>query len=47
MYRISLESSLFTGKSKLEQHRMVNEVLEEEIKTIHGLNIKTSIPKPQ
>ena len=45
MYKMSIESPLFEGKSKLQQHRMVNEILEEELKSIHGLNIKTLTPK--
>lgn len=45
MYKLSVESPIFEGKSKLEQHRMVNEVLKEDIKQIHGLNIKTTTPK--
>jgi len=47
MYRLSVESPLFLGKSKIQQHRMVNEALVDEIKSMHGLNIKTSIPKTE
>ena len=47
MYRMTVESPLFAGKSKIQQHRMVNEALAAEIKSMHGLNIKTSIPKTE
>jgi stress-induced morphogen len=45
MYNVQIESTLFQGKSKIEQHRMVNAVLEEELKGAHGFNLKTLIKK--
>ena len=41
MYRIELTSSKFKGQSILQQHRMVNELLKEEIKQMHGITLKT------
>ncbi|KAI9294890.1 bola-like protein [Neoconidiobolus thromboides FSU 785] len=42
MYSIQLESDSFKGKSLVQQHRLVNEVLKEDIKDMHGLQLKTS-----
>lgn len=36
---------MFEGKTKLQQQRMVNEVISEEIKNIHGYSLKTKPPK--
>lgn len=47
MYKIAIESPLFLNQTKVQQHRMVNEVLKEELKTIHGMNLKTSLPREQ
>lgn len=43
MYHIQVESSCFSGKTRVAQHRMVTEVLEAEIKDMHGLTIKTIV----
>lgn len=45
MYRMTVESPLFEGKSKVDQHRMVNEAIKEEFKTIHGMTLKTIVGK--
>jgi len=45
MYEISIESEDFSGKSRVHQHRMVNEALKEEIKDMHGLRISTFVPE--
>ncbi|KAI8368583.1 bola protein [Choanephora cucurbitarum] len=42
MYAINIASKKFEGTSIVKQHRMVNEVLKEEIKGMHGLQLKTS-----
>lgn len=34
-------SDLFDGVALLERHRMVNELLKEEMETIHALSMKT------
>eukprot|EP00924_Labyrinthula_sp_SR-Ha-C_P005100 snap_masked-scaffold_1-processed-gene-21.17-mRNA-1 protein AED:0.19 eAED:0.20 QI:0/-1/0/1/-1/1/1/0/99 len=41
MYDVKVESPLFKSKTKVAQHRMVNEVLKEEIKEMHGLTLDT------
>ena len=41
MYNIKIESPLFNGKSKVEQHKMVTSVLGKEMEQIHGFNLKT------
>ncbi|NXX99560.1 BOLA3 protein, partial [Centropus bengalensis] len=46
MYEIHIESEEFRDKRPVQQHRMVNQALSEEIKTMHGLRIFTSTPKP-
>jgi stress-induced morphogen len=44
-YEIYVESSAFAEKPILKQHRMVNEALKEEIPKLHGVTIKTALPK--
>ncbi|XP_073509676.1 bolA-like protein 3 isoform X1 [Phyllobates terribilis] len=46
MYEIHVESEEFKEKRTVQQHKMVNEALQEEIKAMHGLRIFTSVPKP-
>ena len=45
MFRFKIESPEFVGKTKLEQHKLVNEVLKDDIKSIHGFTLETSVPK--
>nr|XP_060643344.1 bolA-like protein 3 [Anolis sagrei ordinatus] len=45
MYEIHIESKDFKEKRTVQQHQMVNEALSEEIKSMHGLRIFTSVPK--
>ncbi|PRP88514.1 hypothetical protein PROFUN_03231 [Planoprotostelium fungivorum] len=40
-----VESPLFAGKRLVEQHRMVNELLSEELKNMHALTLTTKAPK--
>ncbi|KAL1931795.1 hypothetical protein VTP01DRAFT_9939 [Rhizomucor pusillus] len=42
MYAIDIASKAFEGASIVKQHRLVNEILKEEIKGMHGLQLKTS-----
>ncbi|KAI8092285.1 bola protein [Gilbertella persicaria] len=42
MYAINIAAKKFEGTSIVKQHRMVNEILKEEIKGMHGLQLKTS-----
>ncbi|XP_048643330.1 bolA-like protein 3, partial [Marmota marmota marmota] len=45
MYEIKIESEEFKEKRTVQQHQMVNQALKEEIKSMHGLRIFTSVPK--
>ncbi|KAE8618695.1 hypothetical protein XENTR_v10009459 [Xenopus tropicalis] len=45
MYEIHIESEEFKDKRTVQQHKMVNEALQEEIKAMHGLRIFTTAPK--
>ncbi|RIB17370.1 bola protein [Gigaspora rosea] len=42
MYAIEISSSQFNGLSMIKQHRMVNELLEDDIKKMHGIRLITS-----
>ena len=44
MYGIEIVSARFRGLSVLKQQRLVNEVLGEEIKGWHGVQLKTRVP---
>ena len=37
-------SALFDGKSMLERHRLVNQSLSEEMKSIHAFSMRTLTP---
>jgi hypothetical protein len=39
MYAIDIATTKFQGVSIVKQHRMVNEILKEEIKGMHGLQV--------
>ncbi|KAM4677943.1 bolA-like protein 3 [Discoglossus pictus] len=45
MYEIHIESEDFKEKRTVQQHQMINKALQEEIKSMHGLRIFTSVPK--
>ncbi|MEL0185037.1 MAG: BolA family protein [Hyphomicrobiales bacterium] len=40
-FHIYIVSNAFINKSKLECHKIINELLSEEIKNIHSLSIST------
>lgn len=40
-FKIKIASPVFAGKPLIQQHRLVNEVLREEIKNIHGFTLET------
>uniref|UniRef100_A0AC35FI98 BolA-like protein 3 n=1 Tax=Panagrolaimus sp. PS1159 TaxID=55785 RepID=A0AC35FI98_9BILA len=46
MYRIQIETPEFSGKLKVQQHKMVTDCLQDDIKKWHGLVIETVNPKP-
>lgn len=39
MYAIDIAAAKFEGTSIVKQHRMVNDILKEEIKGMHGLQV--------
>jgi hypothetical protein len=41
MYALDIASSKFQGLSVVKQHRLVNEVLGEDIKNMHGIQLRT------
>ncbi|KAL1796611.1 hypothetical protein ACET3X_005151 [Alternaria dauci] len=41
MYAIQIESPKFKGLSVIKQHKLVNEVLKDEIKSWHGVQLRT------
>jgi stress-induced morphogen len=44
-FRATVTAAAFAGRSRIEQHRLVYEVFEDEIGgAIHALSIKTSTP---
>mmetsp|Transcript_17061 Transcript_17061/g.35139 ORF Transcript_17061/g.35139 Transcript_17061/m.35139 type:complete len:96 (+) Transcript_17061:171-458(+) len=45
MYAIEVESVDFKGVSKVKQSRMVNDLIKAEIGDMHGLTLKTRVPK--
>jgi BolA family transcriptional regulator, general stress-responsive regulator len=40
-FHIYIISDYFYGKSKLERHKIINELLQDEIKMIHALSLST------
>lgn len=44
MYEIFVESEDFRGKRQVQQHRLVNKALGDEVKSMHGLRIFTAVP---
>ena len=41
MYAVDVEAPIFRGLNVLKMNRKVQDVLEEEIKTWHGIQLKT------
>lgn len=45
-FRVLIESPAFAGKSRLQQHRLVNDALAAELKgKVHALALETQAPK--
>lgn len=44
-FTITVVSSAFKGKNMLAQHRMINKLIAHEVKFIHALSYKTSVPE--
>lgn len=45
MFAIKVVSNEFKGLSMVKQHRLVNEILSDEISQWHGLQLRTQAPK--
>ncbi|KAJ3063343.1 hypothetical protein HDU98_000835 [Podochytrium sp. JEL0797] len=45
MYAVEVASDKFKGQSLVKQHRMVVAAIDAEIKSAHGVQIKTEVPK--
>lgn len=45
MFAIKILSNQFKGMTTIKQHRLVNEILKEDISQWHGLQLKTGVPK--
>ncbi|BGP55632.1 hypothetical protein JCM8202_004893 [Rhodotorula sphaerocarpa] len=43
-YAISVEHESFKGLTMIKQHRLVNDLLKDDIKGMHGLQLKTRAP---
>ncbi|KAI3420319.1 hypothetical protein GPALN_003629 [Globodera pallida] len=41
MFHVRVESPQFSGVTRVNQHKMINEVLRSEIKDMHGITIET------
>ncbi len=44
MFRVKVTSSAFSGVPLLAQHRMVYDILSEEMKSMHALHLDTAAP---
>ena len=44
MYAVAITAEKFRGLPVIKQHRLVNEVLSEQIKSWHGIQLKTKVP---
>ena len=45
-FRVRIVAAAFKGKSRVEQHRMINQVLAADLKErVHALAIETAAPK--
>ena len=45
-FKVIIVSNEFDGKSKINQHRLINEALKDELqKSVHALSITTKTPK--
>lgn len=45
MYGIEILSDKFKNLNMLKQQRLVNEVLKDDVKGWHGVQMKTGVPK--
>lgn len=46
-YRVRVESAAFRGLSRIERHRLIHDILKEELTTgVHALALELSVPPP-
>lgn len=45
MFNVSIETKEFKGLTIMKQHKLVYEVLKDQLKVIHGLHLETIVPK--
>ena len=45
MYSIEVESPQFAGLSVVKQHKLVKDVIKEDVARWHGFVLKTQVPK--
>jgi stress-induced morphogen len=43
-FNIEISSKDFKGKTLIQQHRLINDILKKEFNDIHALTLKTSVP---
>ncbi|KAF0769263.1 bolA-like protein 3 [Aphis craccivora] len=44
IFEVFISTSEFKGMSMVKQHQLINEVLKDQIKSMHGIRIHTEIP---
>ncbi|KAJ1644708.1 hypothetical protein J3B02_001711 [Coemansia erecta] len=44
MYVVEIEAECFRGKNRVNQTKMVNSLLKEELKDMHGMRVLCSVP---
>ena len=42
MFRIFVAAADFEGKRTIQQHRIINDILQDEVKDMHGLTLHTT-----
>ncbi|KAJ2844557.1 hypothetical protein IWW36_005139 [Coemansia brasiliensis] len=47
MYVVEIEAECFRGLTRVKQTKMVNNLLKEEIKDMHGMRVLCSVPSEQ
>ena len=45
MFAVEIQSEKFQGLSTLAQHKLINQILKDEIEKMHGIQLFTSVPR--
>ena len=46
-YRVRIESAVFEGLNRIERHRLIHEILKDELASgVHALALELSVPQP-